>query len=87
MNKVPRTESVGIDSIAVKIATAMARSKLDPDLGTEAGDKLTVIFRAGNGNPLLLQADRTLEVASDSEASGSPTSTNAGRLALMSAST
>jgi hypothetical protein len=65
----------------------MARSKLEPCLGTEAGDRLTVILLPGRGNLEFVAAALTLAAASFTEASGSPTKTNAGKLLEMSVST
>jgi 3-deoxy-D-arabino-heptulosonate 7-phosphate (DAHP) synthase len=73
--------------LAANTETAMARSKLEPNLGTDAGDKLTVILRGGNSSPEFLQAALTRAGDSLSEASGSPTRRNDGKLAEISAST
>jgi folate-binding Fe-S cluster repair protein YgfZ len=56
-------------------------------LGTEAGERFTVIRLAGNDSPEFAQAALTLAVDSDNEASGNPTNTKFGRLEEMSAST
>lgn len=65
----------------------MLKSKLEPCFGTDAGERFTVILRAGNGNLELVVAERTRDAASWIDASGSPTNTNAGKLLEMSVST
>jgi hypothetical protein len=68
------------------IASEIAKSKIEPRFGTEAGDKFTVTRRPGNGKPELWAAARTRSRASESDASGNPTRTNAGKLLEISAS-
>ena len=65
---------------------AIARSKAEPCLGTEAGERFTVMRRPGSASPEFEQAARTLDVASLSDASGKPTSTKLGKFDEMSAS-
>ena len=65
----------------------MLKSNAEPCLGTAAGDRFTVIRRAGRLNPVLLQADLTLDEASLKEASGKPTRLKAGKFEEISAST
>ncbi|CAB4545149.1 unannotated protein [freshwater metagenome] len=65
----------------------MLKSNAEPCFGTAAGDRFTVIRRAGKLNPELLHADLTRDEASLSAASGKPTKLKAGRLEEMSAST
>lgn len=72
---------------AASAATVMARSNDVPRLGREAGVRLTVSFRRLNGRPEFWAAERMRSFASLSEESGSPRSTNAGRVWPMSAST
>src|SRR5690625_7295757 len=56
----------------------MARSNKAPAFGRDAGTKLTVMRRMGQGNPELVTAARTRSFASPSAASGNPTIVNAG---------
>ena len=72
---------------AARTETAIAKSKDEPRLGTAAGERLTVIRRPGNASSLLVQAARTREVDSLSEASGNPTRMKLGKLLEISAST
>src|SRR5690554_882752 len=58
--------------------TAMARSVTEPDLGNDAGDRLTVMRRAGQAKPDEDTAARTRSRASLRDVSGSPTKVNAG---------
>ncbi len=44
-----RTTSGGIVSLATSAATQMARSKPDPTLGIDAGERLTMTRRSGMG--------------------------------------
>ena len=57
----------------------MARSSTEPALGTPVGARLTVTRRAGHGRPQDSSAARTRSRASRQDASGSPTTVNAGR--------
>ena len=66
---------------------AMARSKPEPRLGSDAGIRFAVIFRRLSGMPEFCAAERIRSFASLSEASGRPRITNAGRVWPMSAST
>src|SRR5690606_10998725 len=72
---------------APRQATAMARSKAEPALGSEAGERLTVRRRASQGSPQDVTAARTRSRASDSDASGSPTRMKAGSPLAACAST
>ena len=72
---------------ASSTAMAMARSKPEPRLGSDAGMRLAVIFRRLSGMPEFWAAERIRSLASLSEASGSPRITNAGSVWPMSAST
>ena len=51
---------------------AIARSKDEPDLGKEAGERLTVTRVCGQENPVTVQADFTRSLASPREVSGKP---------------
>ena len=57
---------------ALNTLAAIARSWLDPRLGSEAGDMLTVTRVCGHATPAAVQPDLTRSRASLSEASGSP---------------
>ena len=72
---------------AAKTAMAIERSNDEPCFGTEAGDRFTVMRRAGHARPEFVIADLTLDVASLSEASGNPTRKKFGSWPPMSAST
>src|SRR5699024_1093134 len=72
---------------APRQATATARSKADPALGSEAGERLTVRRRASQGRPQEVTAARTRSRASDSDASGRPTRMKAGSPLAACAST
>ncbi len=70
-----------------RIATAMARSKPEPRLGSAAGESPTVILAVGQLSPLLTMAARIRSRASRSAVSGRPTRIVAGSPLAMSAST
>ena len=72
---------------AARTETAIAKSNEEPRFGTAAGERFTVIRRPGKASSLLVQAARTREVDSLSEASGNPTRMKLGKLLEISAST
>ena len=76
----------GTSPAALRIATAMPRSKLLPRLGRLAGDRPTVIRRCGHFSLLFTMADLIRSRASRSAVSGSPTSSSPTRPFSMSAS-
>jgi len=76
----------GMTPAALRIATAIPRSKLLPRLGRLAGDRPTVILRFGHFSLLLTMADRIRSRASRSAVSGSPTSRSPTSPFSMSAS-
>src|SRR5690348_1100654 len=57
----------------------MGRSKWLPSFKTSAGDKLTVMRRAGNARPRAVKAARTRSRDSATALSGKPTMLKAGR--------
>ena len=61
-----------ITPAADSTATAMARSKLAPRLGIDAGERFTVTRCGGTGTPLVAAADRTRSGACAHAASGMP---------------
>ena len=65
----------------------MGRSYTVPSLRRSAGERLTVIRETGNLQPTLRMAARTRSLASLTAASGSPTSSKAGRPPARSHST
>ena len=74
-------------SAPASVATAIARSKPEPDFGSVAGERFTVMRRLGHASPDDVTAARTRSRDSANEASGSPTSVNAGSEGARCAST
>ena len=58
----------GINSSDMRTAIAIARSKPVPSFLMSAGERFTVIFFAGIINPVFLRAERTLSLASLTDA-------------------
>jgi hypothetical protein len=86
MCAVRATDDASQTPAATKIETAMPTSNAEPNLGTLAGERFTVMRLAGNAKPELAQAARTRSLASLSDASGKPTKMKFGRLLETSAS-
>ena len=70
-----------------RTATAMGRSKPEPCLGMEAGERFTVTRWAGTGTPEVAAADRTRSGAWPQALSGIPPMANCGSPWVMCAST
>ena len=65
----------------------MDKSKLDPLLGNQAGERETVTFLFGHVSKQLTRAARTRSRDSESAVSGNPKSAYIGKPSAMSAST
>ena len=57
----------------------MAKSKPQPDLGSDAGDRFTVMRLLGNSKLALMMAERTRSLLSLTAVSGKPTIEKAGK--------
>ena len=77
----------GSSPSAATTATAIARSKLGPDLRSDAGARLTVTRFCGKLTPEFARAARTRSRDSRTARSGSPTTEKAGSPRRMSTST
>ena len=84
---IPSTNSLLNFPSAIKIAIAIGRSKLEPVLGSHAGERETVIRDWGQRYPEFANALRTRSRDSCSAESGNPRSVNAGIPGAMSTST
>ena len=71
-NKSSAILSRGTVSCADNSAIQIAKSKLDPLFGNQAGESETVTFRLGQTSPQLTIALRTRSLDSDKAASGNP---------------
>ena len=69
----PPSGASGSSPAPASTVTATARSKDDPNFGSDAGSRLTVMRRFGHVSPELTSAARTRSRASCSAVSGSPT--------------
>ena len=63
---------------AARRATAIGRSKPDPDLGRSAGARLTVMRRGGSPSPVWARAAKTRSLPSRTAPAGSPTTVKMG---------
>ena len=59
--------------MAQRMATAIGRSKAEPDLRRSAGARPTMMLSRGTTNPEALMADLTRDLASRTALSGMPT--------------
>ncbi len=80
-------QAVGSTRAATSTATAMGRSKAVPDLGIDAGERLTVMRRCGSGTPLLEVPALMRSVDCRHAVSGRPLTAKWGSPWAMSAST
>ena len=87
MTMYPRSASGGICRVAVRIPSAMGRSKTGPAFRVSAGARFTVIRRTGISKPEFRTAARTRSRASRTAVSGSPTIEKVGSPGLTSSST
>ena len=88
----PSTTVESIPSLGIFISpasseSATARSKPLPRLGSEAGERATVVRLFGHPSPELMSAERTRSRDSDNAASGRPSKLKAGTPSAISAST
>ena len=79
--------SAGIVSCAESKEIQIARSKLDPLFGSQAGDNETVTFRLGHTSPQFTIALRTRSRDSERAASGNPNNAYPGNPSAISTST
>ena len=83
----PSKGSCGSAPFAIKIASAIERSKPDPLFGSQAGESETVTFLFGQTSFELINAARTRSRDSFSAASGRPNNAYIGRPSAISTST
>ena len=85
--KTPFNGSCGIACWAIKIASAIDKSKLEPLLGSQAGESETVTLRFGQLSLVFIKAARTRSRDSLRAASGRPNSEYIGMPSAISTST